>query len=57
MASILQTPSEGFIEAIRAQATLISNLISLTPIIHLIKLIHAFERVKESETVIKNLEC
>ena len=60
IASILQALSEGFIEAIRTQSILISNLIALTPIIapiiHLIRLIYASERVKEAETIIKGLE-
>ncbi|GEM_PF-2931406 len=46
-----------FIDSIRIQAMFIANLVALTPIIapliHLARLVHAFERAKEAEAIVK----
>jgi len=60
IANFLYVPDEAFINSIRVQAIFIANLIALTPIIaplvHLARLIYAFERTKEAEAIVKSLE-
>ncbi|RLF07619.1 MAG: hypothetical protein DRJ60_02255 [Thermoprotei archaeon] len=60
IANFLYAPDEAFIDSIRIQAMFIANLIAITPIIaplaHLARLIHAFERAKEAEAIVKSLE-
>ena len=60
IACLLRSPSEGFIDALRMQAMMASNLIALTPIlapiIHLARLIHAFERGVEAADIIRRIE-
>jgi len=60
IAGYLYVPDEAFIDSIRIQAMFIADLIALTPIIapliHLARLIHAFERAREAEAIVKAVE-
>ncbi|RLF21338.1 MAG: hypothetical protein DRM97_06810, partial [Thermoprotei archaeon] len=60
LANFLYAPDEAFIDSIRIQAMFIANLIALTPVmaplVHLARLIHAFERAREAEAIVKAVE-
>ena len=60
LASFLYAPDEAFVDSIRVQSMFIANLISivpiLAPIVHLARLVLAFERAREVEGVIRQLE-
>jgi len=60
IAQFLYAPDEAFIDSIRIQAMFIANLIALTPImaplVHLARLVHAFEGAKEAEIIVKSME-
>jgi len=53
LATMLYTPDSGFVNAIKVQAMFVANLFALTPVItplyHLARLIHVYERAKEVE--------
>ena len=60
IANLLHAPDEGFVDSIRVQAMFIANLVALSPvvsgIVHLARLVHAFERAREVETILKSIE-
>ncbi len=60
IAQFLYVPDEALIDSIRVQAMFIANLIALTPVVaptvHLARLIHAFERAREAEAIVRAVE-
>ena len=59
IASFMWIPDSGFVDAVRVQAMFVANLFAVAPVVapiyHLARLIHAFERAKEAEEILKRM--
>ena len=56
IASFLYAPDEAFIDSVRMQAMFIAHVIAIiAPLVHLARLIHTFERVREVKKLLEKL--